>query len=58
MKVTLASPDGGHPSETLPLPDSRYLAFHAAVTKVVHIAVMVEYLEKMLMENIRVLPLM
>ena len=40
-----------------PLPDPRYLAFHAAVAKIVHMAGMAEHLENILRdrENIRVL---
>ena len=43
--------------ENLPLPDPRYLAFHAAVSKVVHMAGMAEHLDEILRkyEDIRVL---
>ena len=43
--------------ENLPLPDPRYLAFHAAVSKVVHMAGMAEHLDEILKkyEDIRVL---
>ena len=40
-EVTLTSPD----PETYPLPNPRYLAFHAAVAKVVHMAGMAEHLD-------------
>ena len=52
-EVTLTSPD----PETYPLPDPRYLAFHAAVAKVVHIAGIDEHLYAILekYEDIRVL---
>ena len=41
----------------LPLPDPRYLAFHAAVAKVVHMAGMAEHLDEILRktEDIQVL---
>jgi hypothetical protein len=40
-EVTLTSPN----SETLPLPNPNYLAFHAAVANVAHMAGMAEYLD-------------
>jgi hypothetical protein len=40
-EVTLTSPNSG----TLPLPNPNYLAFHAAVANVVHMAGMAEYLD-------------
>ena len=44
-------------SDSFPLPDRRYLALHAAVAKVVHMAGMAEYLDDIVRkyENIRVL---
>lgn len=52
-EVIFTSPD----PEAYPLPDPRYLAFHAAVAKVVHMAGMAEHLDDILRkyENIRVL---
>lgn len=52
-EVTFTSPN----PEMLPLPNPRYLAFHAAVAKVVHMAGMAEHLDDILRkyENIRVL---
>lgn len=52
-EVTLTSPD----SSKYPLPDPRYLAFHAAIAKVANIAGMAEYLDDILRkyEEIRVL---
>lgn len=52
-EVTFTSTD----PEAYPLPDPRYLAFHAAVAKVVHMAGMAEHLDDTLRryENIRVL---
>ncbi|KAF8228325.1 hypothetical protein L208DRAFT_1292181 [Tricholoma matsutake] len=43
--------------ENLPLPDPRYLAFHAAISKVVHMVGMAEHLDEILRkyEDIRVL---
>ena len=52
-EVTFSSPN----PEMYPLPDPRYLAFHATVAKVVHTAGMAEHLDDILRkyENIRVL---
>lgn len=52
-EVIFTSPD----PEVYPLPDPRYLAFHAAVAKVVHMAGMAEHLDDILRryESIRVL---
>lgn len=52
-EITLTSPN----SEMYPLPDPRYLAFHATVAKVIHMAGMAEHLDDILQkyENIRVL---
>ena len=51
--MTLTSPD----PETFPLPSPRYLAFHATVAKVVHMAGMAEHLDDILRkyESVRVL---
>lgn len=43
-EVTFMSPN----PELYPLPDPRYLAFHAAVAKVVHMAGMAEHLDEIL----------
>jgi hypothetical protein len=53
VEVTFTSPDPAR----FPLPDPRYLAFHAAVAKVVHMAGMAEHLDEILRktEDIRVL---
>jgi hypothetical protein len=52
-EVTFTSPN----PEVYPLPDPRYLAFHAAIAKVVHMAGMAEHLDNILRkyEDIRVL---
>ena len=52
-EVTLTTPD----KTRYPLPDPCYLAFHAALAKVVHASGIAEALDKMLeeRENIRVL---
>jgi len=53
QRVVFKSPD----EDKFPIPDRRYLAFHAAVAKVVHMAGMAEYLDDIIrkQENIRVL---
>ena len=52
-EVTFTSPN----PEMYPLPDPRYLAFHASVAKVVHMASMAEHLDDILRkyDNTRVL---
>ena len=52
-EVTLTSPD----PEMFPLPDPRYLAFHAAIAKIVRMAGMAKHLDDILekYEDIRVL---
>lgn len=52
-EVNFTSPN----PEMYPLPDPRYLAFHATVAKVVHMAGIAEHLDDILQkyENIRVL---
>ena len=52
-EVTFTSPN----PTAFPLPDPRYLAFHAAVAKVVHTAGMAEHLDEIIRktEEIRVL---
>jgi len=52
-EVTFTSPN----PKLFPLPDPRYLAFHAALAKVIHMAGMVEHLDEILWktEDIRVL---
>jgi hypothetical protein len=52
-EVTFTSPD----CKRYPLPDPRYLAFHAAVAKVVHMAGIAEHLDEILWktEDIRAL---
>ncbi len=52
-QVTFTSPS----PETLPLPDARYLAFHAALAKVVKMAGMAEHLDDIIrrQDNIHVL---